>query len=251
MEPNCLKEKKYKTGKNHWNWQGGKNTRKYKCIVCGKEFVSKECYEKRGGNKYCSSKCYFKSGIMGRKPLPMIKKICAFCGGEMKLKQYQYKKRIFCSKKCVAESQKKKKIKKICNYCGKEYFVFPSKANNSYYCSRKCSFNNSGKKRTGKNNGNYIDGRTPQLKIIRNSILSKDWRNKIFKKNKYICQKCNQLGMELNAHHIQNFKNERLRFSVSNGITLCKKCHKEFHGRYGLKNNNKKQLNEFLCNPNQ
>ena len=52
---------------------------------------------------------------------------------------------------------------------------------------------------------------------------------------------------KLNAHHLINYTaNKKLRLDKSNGITLCEMCHKKFHSKYGNKNNNKQQLDEFL-----
>lgn len=53
--------------------------------------------------------------------------------------------------------------------------------------------------------------------------------------------------MKLNAHHIRNYSSDKEnRFNVNNGITLCVDCHKEFHHRYGNKNNSYEQLKVFL-----
>lgn len=39
---------------------------------------------------------------------------------------------------------------------------------------------------------------------------------------------------------------KELRTDVSNGITLCKECHKEFHKTYGYSRNNEYQIKEFI-----
>lgn len=84
---------------------------------------------------------------------------------------------------------------------------------------------------------------------IRNSKEYKDWRNSVFAGNDYTCQRCQQWGGRLQAHHIYNFAdNPEQRLDVDNGITLCKKCHKEFHKIYKKRNTNLKQLEEFLDN---
>lgn len=60
----------------------------------------------------------------------------------------------------------------------------------------------------------------------------KDWRFKVFKRDKFTCQKCGKQGLELNAHHIESWASTpSKRFDVSNGMTLCIKCHKEVHKR--------------------
>jgi 5-methylcytosine-specific restriction endonuclease McrA len=71
------------------------------------------------------------------------------------------------------------------------------------------------------------------------------------KRDNYKCQICEHQGKRwdgsLHVHHIESFlKNKELRLDINNGITLCKKCHRKFHNKYGIKNNNEKQFNEFL-----
>ena len=70
--------------------------------------------------------------------------------------------------------------------------------------------------------------------IIMNTIEYREWRESVFKRDNYTCQnkKCgikNGLGktIYLEAHHIKSFREfPELRFELSNGLTLCKDCHK-------------------------
>ncbi len=95
---------------------------------------------------------------------------------------------------------------------------------------------------------NYIDGKRRSNEIIiRGSIEGKKWRKDVFVRDKYTCQKCGEVGGRLHAHHIRNFISQpMLRFDIDNGITLCLIHHKEFHKIYGLKDNNMKQINEYV-----
>jgi len=82
---------------------------------------------------------------------------------------------------------------------------------------------------------------------IRGSIEYTIWRNGIFARDGYTCQKYGIIGDKLVAHHILNFSSHpELRFAIDNGITLSKQAHKEFHKKYGKRNNTREQLLEFL-----
>lgn len=103
-------------------------------------------------------------------------------------------------------------------------------------------------KRSGESNPSWKGGITPENLKIRQGIEIRLWREAVYARDSWTCQKCgdNKSG-KLNAHHIQNFANYlELRTSIKNGISFCQKCHKLFHKKYGNKNNTKKQLKEFL-----
>jgi hypothetical protein len=74
------------------------------------------------------------------------------------------------------------------------------------------------------------------------------WRNEVFKRDNYTCQICNNdIGGNLNAHHLDSFAIvKELRTNINNGVTLCEKCHKNFHKVYGYFENTNGQYAEFL-----
>lgn len=98
----------------------------------------------------------------------------------------------------------------------------------------------------GENNPNWRGGITSENEVIRKSKNYVDWRLSVFGRDKYACQKCNQRGGDLNAHHIEAFsKNPELRTSVGNGITLCVICHREYHHLYGF-SGGASEMNEWV-----
>lgn len=61
------------------------------------------------------------------------------------------------------------------------------------------------------------------------------WRLAIFDRDGFACQGCREIGGRLEAHHIQKWADyPELRFELSNGITLCRDCHKKTEN-YGTK----------------
>lgn len=58
------------------------------------------------------------------------------------------------------------------------------------------------------------------------------WRNLVFQRDNYSCYECKTRGGYLEAHHIKSWaKFPELRYEVSNGLTLCKKCHNKIPKR--------------------
>ena len=90
-------------------------------------------------------------------------------------------------------------------------------------------------KLSGKNSYNWKGGISSLNKRLRTSIRFKEWRERVFKRDNYTCQKCHIKGGILHPHHIvplaeclaMNFK--EMIFMLINGLTLCKSCHQEKH----------------------
>jgi hypothetical protein len=80
-----------------------------------------------------------------------------------------------------------------------------------------------------------------------NTDAHKKWRNLIFFRDNHKCQVSGQIGGQLVAHHIRSWDNDKiLRFDVSNGITVSRKIHIQFHKKYGYGKNDEKQWKEFI-----
>lgn len=64
--------------------------------------------------------------------------------------------------------------------------------------------------------------------LIRGTIEYRLWRESVFARDGWTCQKCgDNTGGNLQAHHLKSFsKYKELRFAIDNGITLCENCHK-------------------------
>lgn len=87
----------------------------------------------------------------------------------------------------------------------------------------------------GIHTNNWRGGLTDINSILRSRDDYKQWRLSVFIRDNYTCQLCNQIGGDLNADHIKEWRNfPELRYELSNGRTLCVKCHKKTDN-YGSK----------------
>lgn len=91
---------------------------------------------------------------------------------------------------------------------------------------------------------NYRGGITPLNAQVRGCSLYYRWRDAVFKRDDYTCQRCQKRGGYLSAHHKIRFSDIMKRYGISeidqalacselwdlgNGETLCKDCHKNEH----------------------
>ncbi len=129
-----------------------------------------------------------------------------------------------------------------CAVCDVKFWRKPSaiKKGNNKFCSRNCYFIwQKGKGKTvkhpcnkkGENNPNWKGGVKPANATIRASQEYQDWRESVFKRDDWTCQRCGNRSKKgryiiIHAHHIKPFAIfPELRLAVDNGETLCKKCH--------------------------
>ena len=84
----------------------------------------------------------------------------------------------------------------------------------------------------GSKNRNWKGGITSDNNKMRSSLEYREWRLAVFRRDNFRCQnpKCMHKCRILNAHHILPLAEYPVhRLDISNGITLCRDCHKEVH----------------------
>jgi hypothetical protein len=164
---------------------------------------------------------------------------CEKCGKEFDVSPYLRKQR-FCSKSCFFKS---KKARKRCQTCGKEFLISPSRRGK--FCSSACYHKHTVGTFKGINNPRWKGGITPLAEKVRKSVLCVQWKQQCFLRDNFVCQKCGQVGGDLEVHHKKRFSvllQEAIThlplftpcdaamiytplWDIKNGITLCRKCH--------------------------
>jgi len=205
------------------NWKSGK--KKKICLICGKEYFVIPSYT---SSRYCSLQCV---GMSQRGKLTKTINSCRNCGELFEVYSDQRRK-IFCSSECHFSWRSKKfggdrnpnyqgaTIRK-CEICGIEFIS----RNRRKYCSHKCA-----PERFGESAPCWKGGLTPENMKIRNSIGYVEWRNLVFERDNFTCQECGEREGKLTAHHINAFSDyPDFRMEISNGKTLCWKCHGNLH----------------------
>jgi len=137
---------------------------------------------------------------------------------------------------------KKDKITWRCKCeCGQEKIIRGESLTSGKLKSCGCLRN-----RKGKDNPGYNPNLTAEDRVNRRKIPGyTEWTQAVYERDNYMCQVCGKIG-GLNAHHLESYNsNKPLRTTLSNGITMCVKCHKDFHHQYGYGDNSTGQYKEF------
>lgn len=124
-----------------------------------------------------------------------------------------------------------------CLYCTKESLIPEWEVKRAKrFCSQSCRSKFHAK--FGAEHHNWKGGISNKWDKLHASQEYKDWRMAVFSRDHFTCQTCgcgNTRPNPIHAHHIKPKKDfPELVLDVSNGMTLCRACHIEWHrGRHG------------------
>lgn len=150
--------------------------------------------------------------------------ICIVCGHQFEQHFYRASSSKYCSRECW--QKRNPPDNKTCEYCKKPFTTYQRKQR---FCSQSCA----GHQIPGRA---FKDGKSMLRERARLSYQLREWREAVFKRDNYTCQKCGKTG-ELHAHHVRPFsEHPELRFNVDNGITYCIDCHGIIHNTSFLPN---------------
>ena len=223
------------------------------CEYCGKEYNAQ-----RKSQKCCSRECSDKY----RKGKNSVHIKCDICGKEIVLTKNAFKKSIhhYCSVVCMGKGETKfrsgknnanyrgSKVETTCDVCGKTYIQTKTELNKykHHYCSIECKCKGQTIFYSGENSKLYNKNLSDKDRG-RNYNKYVNWRRDVYEKDNYTCQCCGDKKSYLNAHHLDGYNwCKEKRTDVDNGVTLCEKCHNDFHSKYGKGDNTKEQYEQWI-----
>jgi len=197
---------------------------KLACEFCRVQFLACR-YTRRFCSKFCTDRARYTP--KGRKKGMFVP--CLYCGTDVWTRPQKIKahNKRYCNRDHQIKYLKSKAFSSNCVICNKEYFTQPAQMTlrNRKTCSMKCR---------GIYHERVAEERrriNPPTKHaldrqIRYGARSERWRKAVFERDNFTCQECKERGGYLEAHHIKPFAYfPELRFEVTNGQTLCRKCH--------------------------
>ena len=133
----------------------------------------------------------------------------------------------------------------IHNKCGTKFMKSPNSFIQGHRCNNNSCCHASGENHYRWNPNLTYEDRTKERKSEKDYI---PFIKSVLQRDNYCCQCCHS-KRNLVVHHKDgyNWCIDR-RTDLSNGVTLCNDCHKNFHNIYGYGNNTEIQWNEYICN---
>lgn len=184
--------------------------------------------------------------LLGREGARLGKQLtCLNCSKDFYVKRSRLKIAKFCSPHCRAAAIQKNWTgeknprfiqgvtrSKLCVGCGTLMVHTPPKSITSFelqkFCTKECA-DRCGLRYRGENHPSY-KGQDSRRRS--RSHQDSRWAIKVLQRDLYVCQRCGISGevATLQAHHIKPYELFKSgRNDVSNGITLCSKCHWHVH----------------------
>ena len=133
--------------------------------------------------------------------------------------------------------------------CGKEKEVFRGSLTSGLSKSCGCNRYDGSWIKRGAEHHSWNPAITDEDRQKRKNHLgiTRRWSKAVFCRDNWTCQACGRRGsIVLHAHHIESWNSTpNKRFDIGNGITMCIRCHIQFHRKYGKGDNTFHQWKEF------
>lgn len=226
---------------------------KCKCDTCNKEIEIKESVYNKNKYHYCSIECKNKGfGInFSGESNPNYNRVlikCDACGKEIEINRYRQglTKHNYCSYKCQAKGYS------LYN-SGEKHQMYGKK--HTEEAKKKIGIANKGKY-IGKNSPRWNANLTDEEREANNNRHSDmdyiRFIKKVMLRDNYTCVICNKKSGDKNVHHLNGWNWDiENRLNEENAVTLCYKCHNDFHKAFGNGNNTKSQFEEYISNYNK